>query len=76
MQGRTDFGKPGWGGPCPPAGDKPHRYVFTLWALKVAKLDVTAEASGAMVGFNLRDEPAAAITRQTTPPARRLLSIP
>jgi Raf kinase inhibitor-like YbhB/YbcL family protein len=53
VQGRTDFGKPGWGGPCPPAGDKPHRYVFTLWALKVDKLDLTAEASGAMVGFNL-----------------------
>ena len=53
MQGRTDFGKPGWGGPCPPAGDKPHRYVFTLWALKVDKLDLTVESSGAMVGFNL-----------------------
>ncbi len=53
VQGRTDFGKPGWGGPCPPAGDKPHRYVFTLWALKVDKLDLTAESSGAMVGFNL-----------------------
>ena len=53
VQGRTDFGKPGWGGPCPPAGDKPHRYVFTLWALKVDKLDLNAESSGAMVGFNL-----------------------
>jgi Raf kinase inhibitor-like YbhB/YbcL family protein len=53
VQGRTDFGKPGWGGPCPPTGDKPHRYVFTLWALKVDKLDLTAESSGAMVGFNL-----------------------
>jgi len=52
VQGRTDFGKPGWGGPCPPAGDKPHHYVFTLWALKVDKVDVTAESSGAMVGFN------------------------
>jgi Raf kinase inhibitor-like YbhB/YbcL family protein len=26
----TDFGTPGWGGPCPPAGEKPHRYVFTM----------------------------------------------
>ncbi|HEY6898489.1 MAG TPA: YbhB/YbcL family Raf kinase inhibitor-like protein, partial [Rhodocyclaceae bacterium] len=34
LQGRTDFGKPGWGGPCPPKGDKPHRYTFTLHALK------------------------------------------
>jgi len=32
IQGRNDFGKIGWGGPCPPRG-KPHRYVFTLYAL-------------------------------------------
>ncbi len=53
VQGRTDFGKPGFGGPCPPAGDKPHHYVFTVWALKVEKLDLNGEASGAMVGYNL-----------------------
>jgi Raf kinase inhibitor-like YbhB/YbcL family protein len=47
----TDFGSPGWGGPCPPAGDKPHRYNFTLYALGVAKLDVPANASPALVGF-------------------------
>jgi Raf kinase inhibitor-like YbhB/YbcL family protein len=48
---RTDFGAPGWGGPCPPAGDKPHRYIFTVFALKVPKLDVPPDASGALVGF-------------------------
>jgi len=32
-QGRTDFGRPGYGGPCPPPG-KPHRYLFELYALK------------------------------------------
>ena len=32
-QGKNDFDKTGYGGPCPPAGDKPHRYVFTLYAL-------------------------------------------
>jgi hypothetical protein len=31
-QGKTDFGKVGYGGPCPPAG-KPHHYMFTLYAL-------------------------------------------
>jgi Raf kinase inhibitor-like YbhB/YbcL family protein len=31
-QGRNDFGRLGYGGPCPPQG-KPHRYVFTLHAL-------------------------------------------
>ncbi len=49
-QGRTDFGAPGFGGPCPPPG-KPHRYVFTLYALKTDKLDVPADASPALIGF-------------------------
>ncbi len=47
----TDFGTPGWGGPCPPAGDKPHRYHFTLHALKVEKLDLPANATAALAGF-------------------------
>ena len=51
VQVKTDFGRPGWGGPCPPAGDKAHRYVFTLYALKVAKLDVPEGASASLVGF-------------------------
>jgi len=46
----TDFGGPGWGGPCPPAGDKPHRYNFTLYALKVDSLDVSG-ASASFVGY-------------------------
>ena len=32
LQGRNDFGKTGYGGPCPPPGH-PHRYRFTLYAL-------------------------------------------
>ena len=32
-QGENSFGKRGYGGPCPPKGDKAHRYVFTLYAL-------------------------------------------
>jgi Raf kinase inhibitor-like YbhB/YbcL family protein len=50
-QGRTDFGAPGFGGACPPAGDKPHRYIFTVYALKTDKIDVPADASAALVGF-------------------------
>jgi Raf kinase inhibitor-like YbhB/YbcL family protein len=51
VQIATDFGAPGWGGPCPPAGDKPHRYNFTLHALKVEKLDVPKDAKASLVGF-------------------------
>jgi Raf kinase inhibitor-like YbhB/YbcL family protein len=32
LQGRNDFGRTGYGGPCPPRG-KPHRYFFRLYAL-------------------------------------------
>ena len=46
----TDFGGPGWGGPCPPAGDKPHRYNFTLYALKVDGLDASG-ASASLAGY-------------------------
>ena len=53
LETRTDLGAPGYGGPCPPAGDKPHRYIFTLHALKVEKLDVDVETSAALVGFNV-----------------------
>jgi Raf kinase inhibitor-like YbhB/YbcL family protein len=49
-QARTDFGAPGFGGPCPPPG-KAHRYVFTVYALKIETLDVPAEASPALIGF-------------------------
>ena len=47
----TDFGGPGWGGPCPPAGDKPHRYNFTLHALKVEKLDLPKGATASLAGY-------------------------
>jgi hypothetical protein len=50
-QGHTDFGAAAFGGACPPAGDKPHRYVFTVYALKTDKIDVPADATAALVGF-------------------------
>ncbi|MEW8563185.1 MAG: YbhB/YbcL family Raf kinase inhibitor-like protein [Candidatus Thiodiazotropha sp.] len=53
VQSRTDFGKPGYGGPCPPAGDKAHRYQFTVYALKTDKLPLDESAPAAMVGFYL-----------------------
>jgi Raf kinase inhibitor-like YbhB/YbcL family protein len=51
VQGRTDFGAPGFGGACPPVGDKPHRYVFTVYALKSEKLDIPPDGTAALVGF-------------------------
>jgi phosphatidylethanolamine-binding protein (PEBP) family uncharacterized protein len=51
VQSRTDFGKPGYGGPCPPKGDRPHRYIFTIHALKVDHIDADQDASGALAGF-------------------------
>jgi len=51
MQVATDFGVPGFGGPCPPPGDKPHRYVFTLFALKSARLELPEHATAAVAGF-------------------------
>jgi Raf kinase inhibitor-like YbhB/YbcL family protein len=35
---RNGFGRTGYGGPCPPAGHGPHRYVFTLYAVDVLEL--------------------------------------
>jgi Raf kinase inhibitor-like YbhB/YbcL family protein len=53
LQVRTDFGAPGYGGPCPPQGDHPHRYIFTLHAVGVPSLPVTVDTSAAVVGFQL-----------------------
>ncbi|MDR6536544.1 YbhB/YbcL family Raf kinase inhibitor-like protein [Variovorax soli] len=54
IQGRNDFGAAGYGGPCPPAGDKPHRYRFTVHALKIDKLALPPEASAAVVDVEVR----------------------
>ncbi|MFC7045355.1 YbhB/YbcL family Raf kinase inhibitor-like protein [Halobacteriaceae archaeon GCM10025711] len=43
-QGTNDFGETGYRGPCPPTGDGPHTYRFTLYALD-AELDVEAGAN-------------------------------
>jgi Raf kinase inhibitor-like YbhB/YbcL family protein len=47
----TDFGVPGYGGPCPPKGDRPHRYNFTIYALKVEKLELPPHATASLAGF-------------------------
>ncbi|MGP1691863.1 MAG: YbhB/YbcL family Raf kinase inhibitor-like protein [Giesbergeria sp.] len=51
LQIATDFGTPGWGGPCPPKGDKAHRYNFTVYALKVDKLELPPTVTASLTGF-------------------------
>jgi len=41
-QGTTSFGKPGYGGPCPPSGT--HRYFFKLYALDIS-LDIKEDSN-------------------------------
>jgi Raf kinase inhibitor-like YbhB/YbcL family protein len=47
IQGQTDFGRVGYGGPCPPPG-RPHRYFFKIYALD-KKLSLSSKASKADV---------------------------
>ncbi len=49
-EGNTDLGKPGYFGPCPPIPRK-HRYLFTVHALDVAKLDAPEGATAAVTSF-------------------------
>ncbi|MCH9814255.1 MAG: YbhB/YbcL family Raf kinase inhibitor-like protein [Epsilonproteobacteria bacterium] len=47
----TDYGSAGFGGACPPQGDKAHEYRFTVHALDVEKLDLKAKSDSALVGY-------------------------
>jgi Raf kinase inhibitor-like YbhB/YbcL family protein len=44
LAGKNSWGKPGYGGPCPPKGHRPHRYFFRFHALDVATLGLHAGA--------------------------------
>ncbi|MND84769.1 YbhB/YbcL family Raf kinase inhibitor-like protein [Agrobacterium tumefaciens] len=50
---RNDYGTTGFGGACPPPGEM-HRYVFTVYALGVEKLELPEGASNALAGFMVR----------------------
>ena len=53
IQSITSFGQSGFGGACPPVGDRPHQYIFTVYALKVDNLGIKSDATPALVGFLL-----------------------
>jgi Raf kinase inhibitor-like YbhB/YbcL family protein len=52
--GRNDFGVSAYCGPCPPKGDHPHRYIFTVYALDTDSLGADDSTSGATTMFMMR----------------------
>lgn len=53
IQVRNEWGSPGYGGPCPPSGP-PHHYHVILYALRLARLGLSASASAAQVASRVR----------------------
>lgn len=49
----NDIAQKGFVGAFPPVGDKPHRYIFTVYALSVERLDLPEDATTAFAGFNV-----------------------
>ena len=54
VSGKNDFGKPGYGGPCPPRGHGPHRYYFKLYTLGVPSLGLPPGARRADIDKAMR----------------------
>jgi Raf kinase inhibitor-like YbhB/YbcL family protein len=54
VQSINDYGQYGYGGPCPPRGDKPHRYFVTVYALDVPFIDLGPDAKPELVEYYLK----------------------
>lgn len=54
VSGTNDAGLTGYLGPCPPAGDRVHRYQLTVYALNESSLGLPPEVRAAVVGFSMR----------------------
>lgn len=55
LSGVNDFGKPGYGGPCPPRGHGAHRYFFKLFAVDTPSLSLRAGAKRSDLDRALRN---------------------
>lgn len=51
IQPLNSYGTNDFGGACPPVGDKAHRYIFSVYALKTAKLDVNQTTNSNIAGY-------------------------
>jgi hypothetical protein len=49
----NDYGSVGFGGACPPVGDKAHTYIVTVYALDVETLPVEASTNAPIVGYQI-----------------------
>ncbi len=56
VTGTNDFGKPGYGGPCPPRGHGAHRYFFKLFALDTPSLDLSEQTRRGELDRALKDQ--------------------
>lgn len=65
--GYSDYGMNSYGGPCPPKGDRAHRYIFTVYALDVDKLEGASDkTTGATLVFMMRGHTLASGTLTAT----------
>ena len=54
VAGTNDAGLIGYLGPCPPPGDRTHRYQLTVFALDVPTLNLASSTRAAVVAFSMR----------------------
>lgn len=52
----SDYGSARYGGPCPPKGDNPHHYVFTVYALKHETVHLSPNSTAASVKNELEHD--------------------
>lgn len=52
----TDFGRAGYGGPCPPPGSGVHHYEFAVWALRTPTVQMPAHATAKEIAAFLQKD--------------------